>query len=190
MIRNSQASSNPRRYLAAAAAAIAGIALASVAMANECPVDKRGVDVTKPGPMTSISVTDVVLASINLANEKLALADHQLRLRRLIIKPNGIVAWHSHDDRPAIIYIITGQIYEHASNCAVPILHKAGDVTREAAAPSIGGKTPDGKRSCYCRPISCTTPMITTCSRRAAPNGRRAEIGIAARSMVSRVLFV
>ena len=132
MIRNFQACSNPRRYLVGAAAAIAGMALASVAMANECPVGKRGVDVTKPGPMASMAVTDVVLASINLANEKLALADHQLRLRRLMIKPNGIVAWHSHDDRPAIIYIISGQIYEHASNCAVPILHKAGDVTREA----------------------------------------------------------
>ena len=131
MIGKSRAPSNPRRYLLAAAAAIAGMALASVAMANECPVNKRGVDVTKPGPMTSTSVTDDVLAAIDLSNQKLALADHQLRLRRLVIKPNGIVAWHSHDDRPAIIYIITGQIYEHASNCSVPILHKTGDVTRE-----------------------------------------------------------
>src|SRR5271165_5173459 len=132
MTTHSQASSNPRSYLVAAAAAIVGMALASVAMANECPADERGVDVTKPGPMTSTSVTDAVLTSIDLSNEKLALADHQLRLRRLVIKPNGIVAWHSHDDRPAIIYIITGQIYEHASDCSVPILHKAGDVTRES----------------------------------------------------------
>ena len=36
--------------------------------------------------------------------------------------------WHSHDNRPAMIYIVYGEIVEYASNCAVPIVHKAGDV--------------------------------------------------------------
>ena len=120
-----------RRLLAASAAAIAGVALAAVALADECPAGKRGVGVTKPGPMASTSVSDTVLTAIDLSKEKLALADHQLRLRRLVVEPNGIVAWHSHEDRPAIIYIISGEIYEHASNCSVPILHRAGDVTPE-----------------------------------------------------------
>src|SRR5262245_9912249 len=48
-----------------------------------------------------------------------------------IVEPGGIVAWHSHADRPAIIYIIEGEINEYASNCAVPITHKAGDVVAE-----------------------------------------------------------
>ena len=43
----------------------------------------------------------------------------------------GVVPWHSHGERPAIIYIIKGTIEEYASNCAVPIVHKAGDVTAE-----------------------------------------------------------
>jgi quercetin dioxygenase-like cupin family protein len=134
MTSNSATRPTSRRFLAAAAAAIAGIALASVALAGECPADKRGVNVTKPGATANTRVTDVVLTSIDLSKEKLALADHQLRLRRLVVEPNGTVAWHSHEDRPAIIYIISGQIYEHASNCAVPILHRAGDVARENAA--------------------------------------------------------
>jgi quercetin dioxygenase-like cupin family protein len=120
-----------KQFVAAAAAVIAGVALASIAMAGECPTDKRGVNVTKPSAAAASGVADVVLTSIDLSKEKLALADHQLRLRRLVIEPNGIVAWHSHEDRPAIIYIISGEIYEHASNCAVPILHRAGDVTPE-----------------------------------------------------------
>jgi len=123
----------PGRFLGAVAAAIAGVAFASVALADECPADKRGVNVTKPGTMTSSGVTDTVLTSIDLSKQKLALPDHQLRLRRLVIEPNGIVAWHSHEDRPAIIYIISGQVYEHASNCSVPILHRAGDVTPESS---------------------------------------------------------
>jgi quercetin dioxygenase-like cupin family protein len=131
MTNHSVTQPTTRRFLAASAAAIVGFALASVALAGECPADKRGVNVTKPGAMASTSVTDTVLTKIDLSKEKLALADHQLRLRRLVVQPNGIVAWHSHEDRPAIIYIISGEIYEHASNCSVPILHRAGDVTPE-----------------------------------------------------------
>jgi quercetin dioxygenase-like cupin family protein len=122
-----------RILLAAAAIAAATSGITAASFAGECPADKRGADVTKPGAGASKDVTDVVLTSVDLSKEKLALADHQLRLRKLEIKPGGIVAWHSHGDRPAIIYIISGEIYEHASNCAVPILHKSGDVSREAA---------------------------------------------------------
>ena len=131
MTNNSITQPITRRFLAAAVAATAGVALASVALAAECPVDKRGVNVTKPRATASTGVADTVLTSIDLSKEKLALADHQLRLRRLVVEPNGIVAWHSHEDRPAIIYIISGEIYEYASNCSVPILHRAGDVTPE-----------------------------------------------------------
>jgi len=131
MTNNSMTQPSTWRFLAASAAAIAGFALASVAQAGECPADKRGVNVTKPGPMAAAGVSDTVLVATDLSKEKLALSDHQLRLRRLVIEPNGIVPWHSHEDRPAIIYIISGQIYEHASNCSVPILHQAGEATRE-----------------------------------------------------------
>jgi quercetin dioxygenase-like cupin family protein len=133
MISQSVTRPTPGRFLAAAAAAIAGVALASMASAGECPADKRGVIVTKPVSTEAAGVTDTVLAATDLSKEKLALSDHQLRLRRLVVEPNGIVPWHSHEDRPAIIYIISGQIYEHASNCAVPILHQAGEATREGS---------------------------------------------------------
>ena len=47
-------------------------------------------------------------------------------------------------DRPALIYVMSGEIYEHASNCAVPILHKAGEVAKETHATSHWWKN-DGK---------------------------------------------
>lgn len=53
------------------------------------------------------------------------------RVRKLVIEPGRIVPWHSHTDRPALIYIIEGEIVECASNCAVPIVHKAGEVRAE-----------------------------------------------------------
>jgi quercetin dioxygenase-like cupin family protein len=55
-----------------------------------------------------------------------------LRTRRLVIQPGGIVPLHSHRDRPALIYTLSGSITEYSSACSVPIQHKAGDISREA----------------------------------------------------------
>ena len=68
----------------AISAAMLGLALllgANAAIAGECPADKRGVDVTKPSTVAAKDVTDKLLASIDLSKEKVALADHQLRIR-------------------------------------------------------------------------------------------------------------
>src|SRR5262245_29040822 len=62
--------------------------------------------------------------------------DRQFRMRKLVVQPGGIVPWHSHGDRPAIIYIIEGEILEFASNCSVPIVHGPGDVTTETSGVS------------------------------------------------------
>jgi quercetin dioxygenase-like cupin family protein len=45
------------------------------------------------------------------------------------------VPWHSHEDRPALIYVVSGTIFEYASNCAVPIEHKTGEVSVEKLRP-------------------------------------------------------
>jgi quercetin dioxygenase-like cupin family protein len=87
-----------------------------------------------------------VLATIDLAKEPVKLDDHLQRVRKLVIEPGGVVPWHSHTDRPALIYIIEGEIVEYASNCAVPIVHKAGEVRAETQGTShwwqnLGDKT-------------------------------------------------
>jgi quercetin dioxygenase-like cupin family protein len=109
---------------------------ASAAMADQCPADKMMAGAIKPDSTPAKGVTDDVLAAIDLAQEPAQIHGRALRLRKLTIEPGGVVPWHSHGDRPAIIYIITGEITEYASNCAVPLVHKAGDVTRETHATS------------------------------------------------------
>src|SRR5512145_1666065 len=113
-----------RKVAMAAVVTAAGIATASTAMAGECPADKIVAD-GKGQPMGATEpkdVTDTVLAAI----------DHQFRMRQLEIQPGGIVPWHSHADRPALIYVVSGEITEYASTCAVPLLHKAGEVSVDA----------------------------------------------------------
>ena len=117
-----------RRIAIAAAVAAALCAAASAAFAGECPADKRVADGQgqKPGPMMPSGVTDVVRASTDLSLEPIALKGRQFRLRQLEMQPGGVVPWHSHNERPAMIYVVSGEVAEYASNCAVPIMHKDG----------------------------------------------------------------
>jgi quercetin dioxygenase-like cupin family protein len=130
----------PFRQCLTAVGVAAGVVFtgAIAASAGECPANQvvggglgQAVGATKPK-----DVTDVVLKRIDLLNEPVMLKDHALRLRRLVIKPGGIVPWHSHTDRPAIIYVITGTIVEYRSTCKTPIVHRAGEATPEVKGTS------------------------------------------------------
>ena len=119
---------------------------ASSALAGACPADKMKAGAQQPVTQAAKGVTDTVLAAIDLEKEPANIKDRQLRFRKLTIEPGGIVPWHSHDDRPAIIYVAEGEIVEYASNCAVPIVHKAGEIRPETSGTShwwqnLGDKT-------------------------------------------------
>jgi quercetin dioxygenase-like cupin family protein len=118
------------------ASALIAASFAVPAFAGECPADKMKADATKPVNYGPKGVTDNVLSMLDLSKEKVAIARHLMRVRRLEVQPGGIVPWHSHAERPALIYVMSGEIFENASNCAVPILHKAGEVARETHATS------------------------------------------------------
>jgi quercetin dioxygenase-like cupin family protein len=137
------------RRQAAAAALMAGAfaALAPAVHAGECPADKVVADGQgqKPGPTMPKDVTDVVRYSTDLSKEPLALPGRLFRLRQLEIKPGGIVPWHSHNERPAMIYIVSGEVVEYASSCAVPITHRAGDVAPEKNGTSHWWKNTGSK---------------------------------------------
>jgi quercetin dioxygenase-like cupin family protein len=127
---------SPRRWprYAFAGAVFGMLCLAAGAVfAGECPADKRVPDGQgqKPGPTMPKDVTDVVRASTDLSKEPANIPGRQFRLRQLEMKPGGVVPWHSHNERPAMIYIVSGEVVEYASSCAVPIVHKAGDVAPE-----------------------------------------------------------
>lgn len=135
--------------LAAAGSLTVAVLLAPVAAsAGECPVGRSVPDGQgqKMSTAKAKGVTDKVRARIDLVNEPVMLKEHALRLRRLVIKPGGIVPWHSHTDRPAIIYIISGTITEYRSTCTVPIVHRAGESTAEVKGTSHWWKN-TGKRT-------------------------------------------
>jgi quercetin dioxygenase-like cupin family protein len=118
-----------------ATAVVLSCVATGAAFAGSCPTDKMVAD-GKGQPMSSqpaASVTDDVLTSLDLAKQPVGINDRLFRMRRLVIQPGGVVPWHSHGDRPAILYIVSGEILEYASTCTVPIVHKAGESTIEAS---------------------------------------------------------
>lgn len=117
------------KFAAAAIAVAATSAFATPAIAGQCP--KPGSMDLANAPTMPKDVTDMVIASVDLGPE-IGVDGRQLRTRRLVVQPGGIVPLHSHKDRPALIYTLSGSITEYSSACGVPIEHQAGDISREA----------------------------------------------------------
>ena len=147
-MNTTQKQSNMLRIAVASVFAGTMAIAATASHAGACPADKIVADGQgqKPGPTVPKDVTDMVRASTDLAKEPAMIKGRQFRLRQLEMKPGGIVPWHSHGDRPAMIYIVSGEVVEYASSCAVPITHKAGDIAPEKNGTSHWwqntGKTP------------------------------------------------
>jgi quercetin dioxygenase-like cupin family protein len=127
----------PRVVVAVVALASLGFA-ASEVLAGECPADKRVADGKgQPmGPTMPQGVTDVVRASTDVSKAPFNIKGRLFRLRELTMMPGAVVPWHSHNERPAMIYIVSGEVVEYASSCTVPIVHKAGDVAPETFGTS------------------------------------------------------
>jgi quercetin dioxygenase-like cupin family protein len=125
-----------RRTLVIASTVIGSLVMASNAVAGECPADKMKANARPMVDTKPVGVSDVTLGSIDLGKQPAHIAGRELRFRKLTIEPNGIVPWHSHDDRPALIFVQQGEIVEYASNCEVPITHKAGDIRPEVFGTS------------------------------------------------------
>ena len=124
---------SPRSTLKSLALALAATAAfgASLANAGQCPAEKVTTDGQKAGATAHKDVAEKLLGQIDLSKEKVAVAGHHFRMRRLDIKSGGEVAWHSHEERPALIYVVAGTIVEYSSHCAAPIVHNAGDLSIE-----------------------------------------------------------
>ena len=128
---------NTRARVLALVVAIAGsMVVASAAVAGECPADEMKANTREKVDYKPVGVSDVTLGSIDLGKQPAHIEGRELRFRKLTIEPGGIVPWHSHDDRPALIFVQQGEIVEYASNCEVPITHKAGDIRPEVFGTS------------------------------------------------------
>lgn len=107
------------------------IALAAIGGATPAMAGSHHVNALANAPTMPKDVTDTVIGAVDLGKE-IGVDGRQLRTRRLVVQPGGVVPIHSHTDRPALIVVVSGSITEHRSDRAAPVEHKAGDISREA----------------------------------------------------------
>ena len=114
-----------------AALAMAGaLSLAGGARADECPKDKILAKPQKVEDRESVGMTRARITFVDLKGWR-GIVNLFLRARRLTVAPGGIVPTHEHDDRPALVYFVKGELTEYSSYCAVPVVYHAGQISAE-----------------------------------------------------------
>jgi quercetin dioxygenase-like cupin family protein len=114
----------------AGAFALACLSSITAAQAGSCPKDKVLTTPRSIESKDSVGVERETLATVKLAGWR-GVGELFLRTRRLTIAPHGVIPTHDHEDRPSIVYIVSGELIEHSTLCSVPIHHKAGEWTPE-----------------------------------------------------------
>ncbi|MEM1048439.1 MAG: cupin domain-containing protein [Pseudomonadota bacterium] len=86
------------------------------------------------GPEKSVGFAVKTLAEIDLGKEFPTVAEAaplRFRARHVTLEPGGIVVIHSHKERPATTYIVSGTAIEYRSDMDGPIVRQAGDATMD-----------------------------------------------------------
>ena len=91
------------------------------------------------GPQHDVEATDIaVVASADQRNAA--------RLRRIIVQPGGVIAWHDHRTVQGAAIVLSGQMTEIRNSCMDPMIYRAGDVAIEDVNTAHGwrndGDTP------------------------------------------------
>jgi len=80
----------------------------------------------QPTPTENKGVKIEPLAAIDLGAEIDGMQGRQLRLRLITVAPGGVIALHSHKDRPAVARVLQGTLTEHREGSS-PKEHPEGE---------------------------------------------------------------
>ena len=92
----------------------------------------------QPPPKT-VGQTDEFLRSIDLTSEVASTKGRPLRMRKITVQPGGAQALHSHADRPAVTYMLQGEMTYYADGKA-PVVIRAGEGVAEGRATTHWGE--------------------------------------------------
>jgi quercetin dioxygenase-like cupin family protein len=106
-----------------------------------------GAALAQPEPVReSKGVAISHIESLDLAPWANDAKDRQLRIRKFVIQPGGVIGVHSHDDRPDASYLVQGELVEYreggfAERRPADTVHLAGKVTHwvanEGTVPAV-----------------------------------------------------
>jgi quercetin dioxygenase-like cupin family protein len=64
-------------------------------------------------PTETVGQAQELLRSIDLTDEIQSTRGRPLRMRKITLQPGGVLALHDHVDRPAVTYLLEGQMTYH-----------------------------------------------------------------------------
>jgi quercetin dioxygenase-like cupin family protein len=86
----------------------------------------------QPAPSENKGMSAQQLSGFDLGKQGLKdYEQRQMRIRKVTIEPGGVAAFHSHAQRPALSYILSGALLEHRKGAA-DRTYKAGEVITES----------------------------------------------------------
>jgi quercetin dioxygenase-like cupin family protein len=68
----------------------------------------------------------VELRSLDLTGEMDSVAGRPLRMRKVTLEPGGVLGVHNHKDRPAITYLLEGEVVYHQEGKADQVVRPGG----------------------------------------------------------------
>ena len=91
-----------------------------------------------PPPQT-VGQSEELLRSLDLTNELESGRGRPLRMRRITVRPGGALALHNHVDRPAVTYMLSGEMTYYPEGKA-PVTVRAGEGFAEGRATTHWGQ--------------------------------------------------
>ena len=67
----------------------------------------------RKAPAENVGQSEQLLRSIDLTNELDSAKGRPLRMRKVTLQPGGVLGLHNHVDRPAVTYLLQGQMTYH-----------------------------------------------------------------------------
>lgn len=80
----------------------------------------------RQAPTQNSGQSEELLRSIDLTKELPTAAGRTLRMRRITLQPGGVMALHNHVDRPAVTYLLQGQVTYHQDGKPGTVINPGG----------------------------------------------------------------
>jgi len=94
----------------------------------------------RQAPTTTVGQSEEALRSLDLTNELQSVEGRRLRMRKITLQPGGVQGLHSHADRPAITYLLQGQMTYHQEG-KPDVVANPGDGFAEGRATTHWGES-------------------------------------------------
>ena len=91
-------------------------------------------------PTATVGQSEETLRSLDLTGELETAEGRPLRMRKITLQPGGVIGIHDHADRPAVTYLLQGQMTYHQDG-EPDLVANAGDGFAEGRSTTHWGES-------------------------------------------------